>query len=50
MLLLRALSRGDWQQTVNATKGEANQAAAIVASHVKWQLERGLKSYSTVMH
>lgn len=50
MLLLRALSRGDWQQTVNATQGEANQAAAIVAAHVKWQLERGLKSYSTVMH
>lgn len=45
--LLRALLAGDWDSTLEASDRERGQAAGIVAAYTQWQLERGLRSFTT---
>jgi len=43
-----ALMRGDWVRAGASTVGQRREASGLVAAHLQWHLERGLRSLPLV--
>jgi len=48
MLLLRALLTGDWPQAHDSEDRTRREGSGLVAAHLQWHLERGLRSLPLV--
>jgi DNA repair protein RecO (recombination protein O) len=48
MALLGALLSGDWDEADASDVRHRREAAGLVAAHVQWHLERGLRSLRLV--
>lgn len=48
VLLMRALLDGDWERAGAAQPSERREASGLIAAHLQWHLERGLRSLPLV--
>ncbi|HEY3717079.1 MAG TPA: DNA repair protein RecO [Jatrophihabitantaceae bacterium] len=48
LALMVALLRGDWVRAGASTVGQRREASGLVAAHLQWHLERGLRSLPLV--
>jgi DNA repair protein RecO (recombination protein O) len=46
--LMAALATGDWAVADASAPGPRKQASGLVAAHLQWHLERGLRSLPLV--
>jgi DNA repair protein RecO (recombination protein O) len=45
---MAALLRGDWDRADSSTVGQRREASGLIAAHLQWHLERGLRSLPLV--
>jgi len=48
LLLMSALRSGDWAMADSAGAGAAREASGLIAAHLQWHLERGIRSLPLV--
>ena len=48
LVLMAALLRGDWDRADSSTVGQRREASGLIAAHLQWHLERGLRSLPLV--
>jgi DNA repair protein RecO (recombination protein O) len=48
LALMAALLNGDWATADGAVAADAREASGLVAAHLQWHLERGIRSLPLV--